>query len=57
MKVFARDGSLPDDSLVSNSAIKPKESEIDVEPRRFEPTVKALAITTQDFTGTPTPAN
>ncbi len=57
MKVYARDGSLPDDSLVSNSAITPKESEIEVEPRDFEASLPLLAVTIQDFSGTATPAN
>jgi len=52
MKVFARDGSLPDDSLVSNTNFKPTESDLAVEPRDFAARVAALAVTSADFDGT-----
>ncbi|HEY5962047.1 MAG TPA: hypothetical protein VIV60_36070, partial [Polyangiaceae bacterium] len=52
MKVFARDGALPDDSLVSNSAITPQHSQIMVEPRTFSPTLSALEVVLVRDTGT-----
>ena len=42
MKVFARDGSLPDDSLVASADVAPDESPIDVEQRPFEPSLASL---------------
>jgi len=52
MKVFARDGSLPDDSLVSNTPVDVDASDLTVEPRDFEITTRALNKRSQEFTGT-----
>lgn len=51
MKVFARDGSLPDDSLISNTAITPEESNLKVEPRELRVSVGPLTATSREFTG------
>ena len=52
MKVFARDGSLPDDSLVSNVPISPKDLDLEVQPRSLVVTVQPLRATSHEFTGT-----
>ncbi len=49
MKVFARDGSLPDTSLISNEPITPDESPLAVEARQFEPTLAPLSATITDL--------
>ena len=51
MKVFARDGSLPDDSLISNNAITPEESNLQVELRELRVSVGPLTATSREFSG------
>lgn len=51
LKVFARDGSLPDDSLVTSVDVTPDESPVAVEPRAFSPRLRTIAVTARDFTG------
>ncbi|MDF3066855.1 MAG: hypothetical protein K0R38_2456 [Polyangiaceae bacterium] len=50
-KVFARDGSLSDESLLSSVAVTPDESEVAVEPRDFSPTLRAIAVSVNAFSG------
>ena len=52
LKVFARDGALPDDSLVSNAPVTPQESDVRVEPRAFAPALRPLLVTLAEFLGT-----
>ena len=52
LKVFARDGALPDDSLVSNVPVTLKESDVPVEPRTFAPALRPLPVTLAEFLGT-----
>lgn len=51
LKVFARDGALPDDSLVSSVDVSPDESPVGVEPRDFEPTLRPIAAEVRPFGG------
>jgi hypothetical protein len=51
MKVFARDGSLPDDSLVSSVDVAPDESPVAVEPRDFNPTLRPVVVSVSPFDG------
>jgi hypothetical protein len=51
MKVFARDGDLPDDSLLSNASVSPDKSTIAVEQRDFNPSLTALTATVRPFDG------
>jgi hypothetical protein len=49
MKVFARDGSLPDDTLVSSSPITLQDSELAVEPRAFAPALAPLSVSLDEL--------
>jgi len=51
MKVFARDGSLPDDSLVESVPVSPDESPVAVEPRDFSPRLAPIVATVRPFAG------
>lgn len=51
LKVYARDGSLPDDTLVTSVDVSPDESPVAVEPRAFRPTLRTLAVDVVDFAG------
>jgi len=51
LKVFARDGALPDDSLVSNVPVTPQESDVRVERRAFAPASRPLPSRWPSFWG------
>ena len=51
MKVFARDGSLADDSLVESISVSPDESPVAVEQRDFSPTLEPMTATARPFDG------
>jgi len=51
MKVLARDGSLPDDTLISNAPVAVQASDLTVEPRDLELSTAPLNAVSQEFTG------
>jgi len=51
LKVFARDGSLPDDSLISNTTITPEDTPLAVDPRDLRVTLAPLSATSREFPG------
>ncbi len=52
MKVFARDGTLADGPLVTSMEVMPQEDALAVEPRVFDPALRELTATLDEFAGT-----